>query len=182
MDGSHVPASVSARAARVQLMIFDIDGVLTDGRLYFGAAGETMKSFNALDGQGLKLLAAAGAQIALITSRTSSIVARRADELGLGLVYQGACDKSAAFADLLSRTGLAAAQCGYMGDDWPDLQVMLKVGFAAAPPNAHPEVTARAHWVTRAHGGRGAVREVCDIVLRAQRRYDALLAAVCENG
>jgi 3-deoxy-D-manno-octulosonate 8-phosphate phosphatase (KDO 8-P phosphatase) len=167
------------RAARVKLMIFDVDGVLTDGRLYYGEHGETLKTFNTLDGHGIKLLAEAGVASAIITGRKSAIVAVRARELGIAHVYQGASDKMVALADLLQQTGLSAEQCGYMGDDWPDLAPMVRVGFAAAPASAHPEVIARAHWVAEAPGGQGAVREVCDTLLRAGRHYDSLLAAAC---
>jgi len=167
------------RAARVRLMIFDVDGVLTDGRLYYGDQGEALKTFNTLDGHGIKLLAEAGIASAIITGRQSNIVATRARELGIAHLYQGVSDKTVAFADLLSTTGVEPAQCGYMGDDWPDLAVMVRVGFAAAPASAHPEVISRAHWVAEAQGGQGAVREVCDALLRAGRHYDRLLAAAC---
>lgn len=168
----------SERARRVKLMIFDVDGVLTDGGLHFTASGDTMKTFNSLDGHGVKLLGEAGIATAIITGRRSEIVAARAKEMRIAHLFQGAEHKTGAFEELLQRTGLTEADCGYMGDDWPDLPVMLRVGFAAAPANAHPEVRARAHWVSQAEGGRGAVREVCDAILRAQDRYDALLAAV----
>jgi len=169
------------RAARVKLMIFDVDGVLTDGRLYYGDQGEVLKTFNTLDGHGIKLLAAVGIASAIITGRKSGIVETRARELGIAHIYQGVHDKTVAFAELLGTTGLEAGACGYMGDDWPDLPVMLQVGFATAPAGAHPEVIARAHWVAEAQGGGGAVREVCDAVLLAGHHYDALLAAACEG-
>ena len=174
-------ASLSAaeRASRVKLMIFDVDGVLTDGSLLFTAEGDRMKSFNSLDGHGLNLLREVGIQTAIITGRRSGIVEARAQELKISHIYQGARDKAATFAQLLETTALTAQDCGYMGDDWPDLGVMLRCGFAAAPANAHPDVIARAHWVSEARGGQGAVREVCDAILRAQHRYDALLAAAC---
>jgi 3-deoxy-D-manno-octulosonate 8-phosphate phosphatase (KDO 8-P phosphatase) len=178
---SQTELTSSQRAARVKLMIFDVDGVLTDGRLYYGADGEMLKTFNTLDGHGIKLLAAVGIACAIITGRKSGIVETRARELGIAHVYQGVHDKTVAFAELLATTGLEAAACGYMGDDWPDLPVMLRVGFATAPAGAHPEVIARAHWVAEAKGGRGAVREVCDTLLRAGHHYDALLAAACEG-
>ena len=171
--------SSGQRAARVKLMIFDVDGVLTDGRLYYGEHGEVMKTFNTLDGHGIKLLSAAGIASAIITGRQSGIVETRARELGIAHVYQGVHDKTLAFAELLAGTKLDATACGYMGDDWPDLPVMRLVGFATAPANAHPEVIARAHWVAEAAGGAGAVREVCDTLLRAGHYYDALLAAAC---
>ncbi|MFC5429559.1 KdsC family phosphatase [Paraburkholderia denitrificans] len=174
-----LPLDATARAARVRLMIFDVDGVLTDGGLMFTGAGDTMKAFNSLDGHGAKLLREAGIDTAIITGRRSEIVAVRAKELRITHLYQGVEDKRVAFAQLLAETGLTAQECGYMGDDWPDLAVMLQCGFAAAPANAHADVLARAHWVAAAHGGHGAVREVTDMILRAQNRYEALLAAAC---
>jgi 3-deoxy-D-manno-octulosonate 8-phosphate phosphatase (KDO 8-P phosphatase) len=176
-------ASLTAteRARRVKLMIFDVDGVLTDGGLVFTAEGDTMKVFHSMDGHGAKLLRQAGIETAIITGRRSGIVAVRAKELKITHLYQGVENKPEAFADLLKQTGMTPEECGYMGDDWVDLGVMLKVGFAAAPANSHPEVIARAHWVSEARGGHGAVREVCDTLLRAQNKYDALLAAACSG-
>ncbi len=170
-------ASATTRANRVKLMIFDVDGVFTDGSLYFTAEGDAMKSFNLLDGHGVKMLQSVGVQTAIITGRKSGIVAARAKELGLTHLYQGVEDKTAALTELLEATGIGADDCGYMGDDWLDFAVMRRCGFAAAPANAHPEVIQCAHWVAEARGGHGAVREVCDAILRAQPRYDALLAA-----
>ncbi|HTH59515.1 MAG TPA: HAD family hydrolase [Paraburkholderia sp.] len=167
------------RAARVRLMIFDVDGVLTDGGLMFTGAGDTMKIFNSLDGHGAKLLREAGIDTAIITGRRSEIVAARAKELKITHLFQGVEDKRVAFRQLLAETGLTAEDCGYMGDDWPDLAVLLQCGFGAAPANSHPDVLERAHWVSQRVGGHGAVRELCDLLLRAQGRYDALLAAAC---
>ncbi|NML33164.1 KdsC family phosphatase [Paraburkholderia antibiotica] len=175
------PPTATERASRVKLMIFDVDGVLTDGGLLFTAEGDTMKGFNSMDGHGMKLLREAGIDTAIITGRKSGIVAARVKDLNVSHVYQGVQDKPAAFADLLQKTGLNAGDCGYMGDDWVDLAVMLRVGFAAAPANSHPEVIARAHWVSEARGGYGAAREVCDALLRAQHKYEALLAVACSG-
>ncbi|WP_116139221.1 KdsC family phosphatase [Trinickia diaoshuihuensis] len=174
--------TASERASRVKVMIFDVDGVLTDGGLMFTAQGDYMKAFNSMDGHGLKLLGKAGIQTAIITGRRSEIVLARAQELGISHLYQGVADKLEAFAQLMRETQVTAEQCGYMGDDWPDLAVLTRCGFAAAPANAHPEVIARAHWVSEARGGQGAAREVCDAILRAQHRYEALLAAACGAG
>ncbi|KAG0161975.1 hypothetical protein DFQ30_004640, partial [Apophysomyces sp. BC1015] len=171
--------TATERAARVKLMIFDVDGVLTDGTLYFTCDGDAMKGFNSMDGHGLKLLEQAGISTAIITGRHSKIVERRARELHVPHLYQGISDKLVAFGKLLEAAGVAADECGYMGDDWPDLAVMLRVGFAAAPASAHPEVLGRAHWIANARGGHGAAREVIDTLLRAQHRYDGLLAAAC---
>lgn len=165
------------RAARVKLMIFDVDGVLTDGTLYFTSDGDAMKGFNSMDGHGLKLLEQAGIATAIITGRNSKIVALRAAEIRVSYLYQGVRDKRVAFGKLLEAAGVAADACGYMGDDWPDLAVMQRVGFAAAPANAHPEALGCAHWVANARGGHGAAREVADTLLRAQHQYDRLLAA-----
>lgn len=172
-------ADAIARAARVRLMIFDVDGVLTDGGLMFTGSGDTMKVFNSLDGHGAKLLREAGIDTAIITGRRSDIVAVRAKELRITHLFQGVENKRVAFARLLADTGLAPDDCGYMGDDWPDLAVMLQCGLAAAPANSHPDVLDRAHWVSQRQGGHGAVRELCDLVLKAQGRYDTLLAAAC---
>ncbi|ALS65804.1 KdsC family phosphatase [Pandoraea apista] len=174
-DGSHT-ADASARAARLRVMIFDVDGVLTDGGLRYGPTGEVIKTFDSLDGHGLKLLAEAGIVTAIITGRQSEIVARRATDLRVAHVYQGVHDKRAAFEDLCAKVSATADVCGHVGDDWPDLPVLTRVGFAACPANAHAEVKARCHWVAGTRGGEGAVRELCDFILRAQGRYDALLA------
>lgn len=165
------------RAARVRLMIFDVDGVLTDGSLHYGADGEAVKTFNVLDGLGIKLLQRAGVATAIISARKSQIVARRAADLGIVHVLQEAHDKRAAFSRLLEVTGHSAQQCGFIGDDIIDLPVLLQVAFAASVPGAHAEVRARVHYVTQASGGNGAVRELCDFVLRAQGSYDALIAS-----
>jgi 3-deoxy-D-manno-octulosonate 8-phosphate phosphatase (KDO 8-P phosphatase) len=165
-----------ARAARVRLMIFDVDGVLTDGSLLYGADGETVKRFNVLDGHGIKMLQQAGIATAIISARQSEIVARRAADLGVAHVYQGVHDKRAAFEQLLTQAVLGADACGFAGDDVIDLPILLRVGFAASVPNGHAEVQARAHYVTQAHGGHGAARELCDFILRAQNKYEAALA------
>ncbi len=164
------------RAARVKLMIFDVDGVLTDGRLLVSANGELLKTFDTLDGHGIKLLAQAGVVPAIISGRKSDIVAWRMRELGIAHVYQGIQDKRTAFAELLAAMQFQPADCGYMGDDWPDLPVMTQVAFAACPAQAHVELRARCHYVASAEGGRGAAREVCDLILHAKGAYDGLLA------
>ncbi|MFN5100899.1 MAG: KdsC family phosphatase [Burkholderiaceae bacterium] len=164
------------RAKQVRLMIFDVDGVLTDGGLRYGAQGETIKTFHVLDGHGIKLLQQFNVKTAIISARESEIVVQRAKDLGIDWLRQGAQDKHAAFEELLTELGMRAEQCGYMGDDLVDLPVMTRVGFCASVPNAHPEVRTRAHLVTHAAGGHGAAREVCDFILRAQGNYEAALA------
>lgn len=168
--------TATERAKQVRLMVFDVDGVLTDGRLRYGSDGEIIKTFNVLDGHGIKLLQQSGVKTAIISARQSPIVARRAADLGIGTVLQGVHDKRSAFDTLLAETGLTAQDCGFMGDDVIDLPVMTRVIFAASVPNGHEEVRTRAHYVTEANGGLGAVREVCDFILRAQNNYEAALA------
>lgn len=164
------------RARQVRLMIFDVDGVLTDGGLRYGANGETLKTFHVLDGHGIKLLQQFNVNTGIISARESAIVTKRAADLGISMLLQGVHDKRAAFEQLLAESGFAAEQCGYMGDDLIDLPVMTRVGFCASVPNAHPEVRSRAHWVSDSMGGHGAAREVCDFILRAQGNYEAALA------
>ncbi|WP_423680693.1 KdsC family phosphatase [Undibacterium sp. WLHG33] len=164
------------RAAKIRLMIFDVDGILTDGSLHFGADGETLKTFNVLDGQGIRLLQNAGIATAIISARQSPIVARRAADLGITYVRQGIHDKKTAFLHLLQELNIPADECGFIGDDVIDLPVLTRVGFAASVPNGHAEVRQRVHHVTTASGGKGAAREVCDFILRAQNKYDSVLA------
>jgi len=164
------------RAAKVKLMIFDVDGVLTDGSLHFGSDGEMMKTFNVHDGLGIKLLQESGVQTAIVSARQSLIVARRASDLGIMHVLQGVHDKRVPFLKLLADTGLTADQCGYIGDDVIDLPILTRVGFAVSVPNGRLEVRQRAHYVTEAAGGAGAVREVCELLLRAQGTHAAIMA------
>jgi 3-deoxy-D-manno-octulosonate 8-phosphate phosphatase (KDO 8-P phosphatase) len=169
--------SPERRAAAVRLMILDVDGVLTDGRLYFGPDGEALKVFDVRDGLGIKLLRDGGIEVAILSARRSPIVEVRARDLGIGRVVQGCADKSAGFTALCADTGRSPVECGFIGDDWADLSVLRRVGFAATVADAAPEVRAAAHWVAPAPGGRGAVRALAEFVLRAQGRFDALLAA-----
>ena len=160
-------------AARVRLLVLDIDGVLTDGRLYYGARGEALKAFHVRGGFGIKQLAASGVTIAVISGRRSSMTARRCRELGVHHLLQGVKDKQTAFRRLRARLGLQAAACACVGDDVPDLPVMQEVGLAFAVADAHPQARRAAHVVTRLAGGRGAVREVCDYLLLARREVAA---------
>ena len=164
------------RAAHVKLMGFDIDGVMTDGRLYFSPEGDHCKAFFSRDGLGLKLLARSGVKLAIITGRNSPIVARRAENLGIGMVLQGVEDKRSAMAGLLAETGLTFEQCGYMGDDVIDLPLLRACGFAATVPDAHDLVRRHACYVAHAAAGAGAVREVCELVLRAQGNWERVMA------
>ncbi len=154
-----------ADARNLKLMAFDVDGVLTDGRLYYGPDGETLKAFNTLDGHGLKKLAASGVTLALITGRDTPMVTRRAAELGIEHVIQGREDKGVALADLAAALGVAARETGYAGDDEPDVAALRWAQIAFAPANGHACARAAADHVTRARGGEGAVREICDALL-----------------
>jgi len=158
--------------------IFDVDGVLTDGRITIGAEGETVKAFNTLDGHGLKLLKAGGIEPIVITGRDSAAVRRRVADLGLQHAAYGIDDKLAAAESLFAALGLAWGDVAAIGDDWPDLPLLTRAAFACAPPNAHAEVKAVVHHVTAAAGGHGAAREFCDVLLMAAGRYAALLARV----
>jgi len=158
------------RLAQIKLMVFDVDGVLTDGSLWYGEQGEVFKRFNALDGHGLKMLATSGIKVALVTGREGPIVDRRAAELGLGDVIQNVRDKGAALTELIARHHLTLEESGFMGDDLIDLPAMQRAGFAASVPDAPAYVTQTAHWVATKSGGRGAARECCDLILAAQGR------------
>ncbi len=172
--------SAAQRARNIRLMAFDVDGVLTDGRLYFGAAGEESKAFHTRDGQGMKMLQAAGVQLAIITGRTARAVELRAQNLGITQVRQGIEDKRSALAELAGALGVDLAQAGYMGDDVVDLPVLRACGFSATVPDGHPLVRSAADYVSHAPAGAGAVREVCEFILQAQGRLDQAMAPYLE--
>src|SRR5690606_3651829 len=167
------PAAIRARAARVKLAVFDVDGVLTDGRLLYPAEGHEIKAFHVRDGLGLKRLLANGIEVAIITARFSNAVTERMAELGVVHVYQDQQDKLACLVRLRNALGIAAEDVCYTGDDLPDLAPMRSAGLAVAPADAHDAAQAQAHWRTRNAGGHGAVREVADLILDAK----GLLAA-----
>jgi 3-deoxy-D-manno-octulosonate 8-phosphate phosphatase (KDO 8-P phosphatase) len=175
------PGASSGKALGMRAAIFDVDGVLTDGRLYIGESGETVKAFSTLDGHGLKLLARAGIVPIVITGRDSAAVRRRVADLGLPHAVYGAHDKLAAAQGLLATLQIDWPQVAAIGDDWPDLPLLRRAGFACAPPNAHAEVKAIADHVTAAAGGHGAAREFCDLLLVAAGRYAALLNADAQD-
>ena len=160
-----------ARARRVRLMVFDVDGVLTDGALYMTEGGGEIKVFHVRDGHGLKMLQDSGVQAAILSGRRSPAVEARAAELGIKIVEQGSSDKGAAFDRMLSRLGVSASAAGYMGDDFPDLPVLSRCGFAASVSDAPQAVRRSAHYVARAAAGRGAAREVCEFIMQAQRTF-----------
>jgi 3-deoxy-D-manno-octulosonate 8-phosphate phosphatase (KDO 8-P phosphatase) len=156
------------RAAQVKLVIFDVDGVLTDGSLYLGDDGQEYKAFHSQDGHGMVMLQNSGVQIAIITGRTSQVVATRMASLGISHLYQGQRDKRPAYAELKEKLGLADTDIAYVGDDVVDLPVMSQVGLAIAVQDAHAFTKQHAHWITPSAGGRGAAREVCELIMEAQ--------------
>lgn len=164
-----------ARAAKIRLLICDVDGVLTDGRLYFTADGQELKSFHARDGHGLKLLQRTGVQAAVISGRSSPAVALRMSSLGIEHVFQGRENKLEPFQELLGRLGLKAEQAAFVGDDLLDLPLLRRVGLAVAVADAHFTLRETVHWVTAQPGGLGAVREVCDLIMLAQGRLQGII-------
>ncbi|NIC42830.1 HAD family hydrolase [Aquabacterium sp. A08] len=169
------PPETLLLAQPVRVVFFDVDGVLTDGGLYFGEGGEALKRFHTLDGHGLKLLQRAGITPAVVTGRDSPALRRRLDALGVTHVRYGTEDKRPAAEAILAELGLDWSQAAAIGDDWPDLPVLRRCAFAAAPPAAQAEVLAVVHHVTRAAGGQGAGRELCDLLLVASGHYARLL-------
>jgi 3-deoxy-D-manno-octulosonate 8-phosphate phosphatase (KDO 8-P phosphatase) len=163
------------RARRIRLMIFDVDGVLTDGRLWYGPAGEELKAFHSFDGHGMKMLAASGVGCVLLSGRRSSAVAARAAELGIRHVLQGIDDKLKDYEVLVQRLGLQPAETGYMGDELVDLPVLRRCGLACAPREAPEAVRSHAHYVPSTPAGYGAAREVCEFVMRAQGTLERAL-------
>lgn len=154
------------RLRRIRLLLLDVDGVLTDGRIIYDAQGIETKAFDVKDGHGLKLLQRSGVQVGIITGRHSEVVDIRARELGIDIVYQGAKDKLVPFEEILQKLQLTADEVAYMGDDLPDLPVLRRAGWAVAPLDAVGEIKPYVHYVTSRPGGRGAVREVCDLLLQ----------------
>lgn len=162
------PLNAEQRAARIRLLVLDVDGVLTDGRLYLGPHGEALKVFDVRDGHGIKMLLAAGVEVAWLSARNSDIVATRARELGVVRVLQGRSDKASALLALLTDASVASDETGYMGDDLPDVPAMRLAGFAATVANGCESAKAISHWVTPQHGGRGAVRALAEFILQAK--------------
>jgi 3-deoxy-D-manno-octulosonate 8-phosphate phosphatase (KDO 8-P phosphatase) len=169
------PPEVLLKAQGIRAAIFDVDGVLTDGRIYISGSGEEFKAFATLDGHGLKLLAQAGIEPVVITGRDSPAVRRRVADLGIRHAVYGAHDKLAAAGTVMATLQVGWDQMAAIGDDWPDLPLMTRVAFACAPANAHPEVLAVAHHVTAKAGGHGAARECCDLLMMAAGAYARLL-------
>jgi len=170
-----VPESVLDRASAIQAVVFDVDGVLTDGGLYFGPEGEEYKRFDTQDGHGLKLLRDNDVNVAILTARDSPALERRVQELGIKHYYSGRQDKLAAFDEICTALDCAAMQCCYVGDDLLDLPIMVRCGLAITVANANHVTKRGAHWVASGRGGSGAVREVCELVLYAQGKFDAIV-------
>ncbi len=169
-------SDITERARAIRMVIFDVDGVLTDGSLFLDDDGKEYKAFNSHDGLGMKMLKASGVAMAFITGRRSGVVARRAASLGITEVYQGAEDKLPAFLALLASTGLAPEQCAFMGDDVVDLPPMRRCGLAVTVPSATPLVKQHAHYQTTRESGHGAVRELCELIMQAQGTFETQLA------
>ena len=167
--------TVAGRAARIKLLLFDVDGVLTDGRILIHGDGTESKVFDIKDGTGLVWARRAGLTVGLLSARTSAATEQRAAQLGITLLRQGVARKLDAYADILADLNVTDEQVAYMGDDILDLPVLLRAGLAASPSDAVDEVRARVHWVARAAGGHGAARELVELVLRAQGTWTALL-------
>jgi 3-deoxy-D-manno-octulosonate 8-phosphate phosphatase (KDO 8-P phosphatase) len=170
-----IDKTIVDRARRIALMVFDVDGILTDGSLWIGPQGEQVKRFHVLDGHGLKMLCVSDIKVAIITARSGSIVPARAKELGIEHLLQGVSDKRSALIRLQESLGLPKESCGYMGDDLIDLPAMQEVGLAISVPNAPPYIAEAAHWVTSLPGGHGAARQCCDLILASQGKLSAFL-------
>lgn len=170
-----VEQDVMARAGKIRLLICDVDGVLSDGLIFMGNSGEELKAFHVRDGYGIRCLKSLDIEVAIITGRSAKLLEDRANTLGISHLYQGQSDKLLAFRELLDTLLLTAEQVAYIGDDLIDWPVMAQVGLAVAVADAHPLLTPRAHYVTRNAGGRGAVRELCDIILLAQNKLEGAI-------
>ena len=172
-----ITKEVLEKAAKIRLLIFDVDGVLTDGKLFFDEMGREYKAFHSRDGHGIKMLQKTGVDVAVISGRRSKSVAQRMASLGIEHVFQGQEDKCAAFNELCTKLGVTADQVAHVGDDLLDLPLMRRAGLAIAVQDAHFSVRERAHWITANPGGYGAAREVCDLVMQAQNTFDAAINA-----
>lgn len=176
MHLSNISPDCLARAAKVRLAIFDVDGVMTDGSLFLGDDGQEYKAFNSLDGHGLKMLRKSGVELAIITGRTSNVVLQRAKNLGIPYVHQGAEDKLAVYQDLLRELNISAEETSYMGDDVVDLPVLRRAGLAVTVPASPLLVKEHCHFVTPRAAGQGAVRDLCELLLIARGKWDEQMA------
>lgn len=176
MEPSVLESPILNKARNIRLLALDVDGVLTDGRLYFSASGDELKAFNILDGHGIKLLRSQGVEVAIITGRTSPLTARRASDLGIVHLAQGREDKKQALSELCTTLSIHLDEVAYVGDDLPDLGAIRACGLGICVANAHEALKPHADYCTTQKGGEGAVREVCDLILKAQDKYDAIIA------
>jgi len=167
---------MEAKLAKIKLLLLDVDGVLTDGRIIYDGQGNELKAFDVKDGHGLKMIQRAGIPVGIITGRSSEVVRRRAAELGIEILYQGALRKLDPYREILDQHNLRDEQVAYVGDDIVDLPILQRVGFSATVADAVPDVLSRVDFVASRVGGRGAVREICDLLLRASGSWDALTA------
>ena len=175
-----LPAGILSRAARIRLAVFDVDGVLTDGRLYYGPHGEETKVFNTLDGHGLKMLQASGVELAIISGRASDALARRARDLRITQLFMGVAGKREVFDQLLKSLSIDAADAAGLGDDVVDLPFLIRCGLAACVPATPHYMKEQVHYVTKAEGGQGAAREFCELIMHAQGTLDAALGKYLE--
>ncbi len=164
------------KLARIKLMIFDVDGVLTDGRIIYNSEGVETKCFDVRDGHGIKLLMRSGIDVALVTARSSAVVTKRAEDIGIKMVFQGCKDKLAALEEIVKVTGLAVGELAYLGDDLIDLPVLTRVGFSVAVRDAVEELKSVVDYITEKPGGRGAAREVCELILKNTGKWDEVTA------
>ncbi|MBW8189471.1 3-deoxy-manno-octulosonate-8-phosphatase KdsC [Neiella marina] len=170
-----ISSQLANQLQQVRLLICDVDGVFSDGRIYMGNAGEELKTFHTRDGYGVKALQATGVALAVITGRQSNIVEQRMTALGIEWLYQGCDDKLTAFQDILNKSGLTADQCAYVGDDLIDWPVMEQCAVGVCVADGHPWLRQQANWVTQTHGGAGAVREVCDTIMQVQGSFNTTM-------
>ena len=173
----HIDSAVLKSAQDVKLVLFDVDGVLTDSQLFIGDDGQEYKAFNSRDGHGLKMLMRSGVAVGIITGRTSKVVQHRVADLGIQHIYQGCLDKLPVYETLIQELGLTPEQTAFVGDDVVDLPIMLRAGLALTVHDAHYLVKKHAHWITPSGGGRGAAREICELIMYAQGHYAEAMVA-----
>ncbi len=172
-----LPQEIINKAQHIKILVLDVDGVLSDGKLYFSDTGMEIKAFSTLDGQGIKLLQKSGIEVALITGRDSSIVSQRAKELGITTLVQGREEKLIELDKILSEKDLSYTETAYIGDDLPDLACIRRAALGITVPNANPTIIEHASYCTQKLGGHGAVREICDLILKAQNKFDSAIAS-----
>ena len=170
------PPEVLSRAKRVELLLLDVDGILTNGAIILTGSGEEIKVFSVLDGMGIKLLQKIGVEVGIVSSRNSKVVEHRGRELGIEIIVQGELDKLTAVESILKQKGLTFESVAYMGDDWVDIPLLRRTGLAITVPNAWPPVKEYAHYITLREGGKGAVREVCELIIRAKGKWEELFS------